>query len=332
MQIIIIISVLAILGVKCAHPEIQIKVPPPLSLGGGPPASQAITPSSYTFRSERRTELQPQETPQQPHELQISLVGNQAAVQEPTSVINDNNCSQLWTQVYNLTEEILDSNPNTPYKRVLEAFRQVLEDIGAPLLIDAANSALGQRDQRKVVREVEKLRTKFSQLGNRKNILTKYPEYNSLLEKFGKNMADFDGQCKNATGSKTFLCNSCYLPAYIGDFILNSILIEEETGYQLVNFQESVRDIFDTIMKELKKKSKPQRSPKRRTQRDEPKSTTMLEQKEIKVLEKFQSALKAKIGKRGESDGSSMSIIIIVVILIILVIFVAVFTLMKRKK
>jgi cobalamin biosynthesis Co2+ chelatase CbiK len=325
MQALIIISIFLILSANCARHQIQVVVPPPLSLGGGPPASRIITPSSYIFPSTQTGSDKPQT--QENKELRIERK-NQSITQEHVTVVNDNTCNQLWTQVYNLTEEILDSHPKTSYKRVLDAFRQVLEDIGAPLLIDTISSAIGPKEQRSIAREVEKLRKKFSQLENRRNILEKYPEYNSLLENFKKNMANFDGQCKNATGEKASLCNSCYMPAYIADFILNSILLKEETGKEIVTFQESVSSIFDMAMKGIKKRTKPQKPSRRQPERVEQKGA-MLEQKEIKILEKFQSALK---GGRGSGSENVTSVLVIVVIFIILVIFIAILALSRRKK
>ena len=217
-------------------------------------------------------------------------------------VIDDNTCNQLWSHVYSLTEELLEDHPDTPYHRMLEAFRVILEDIGAPLLIDAANTALGPRGQRSLIKNVEKLRKKFSQLGNRRNVLERFPEYSALLEYYNKHMADLDGQCGNVPADRAFLCKSCYLPAYLANFILNAMMIEDETGYQLVNFQDSVVSMVDTLTKEIKKKAKSAKSSSGKHFQREIKGT-VLEQKEIKELEKFQTAAKAKVGKGGESEG-----------------------------
>ena len=326
------VILLLFMGVNCAHQgPLDIVVPPPLSLGGGPPVSHSITPSSYTLTTSSATSS---DTPQQQQtavtkDLTINRTSRQSTPHEPITVINDDNCNQLWSQVSSLTEEVLESHPDTPYRKILETFRQLLEDVGAPLLIDAANTALGPRGQHSIVKQVEKLCKKFNQLGTRRNVLNKYPEYAALLENYNKNMAEWEGQCGKAADDRAFLCKACYLPAYLTDFILNAMMIEDETGYQLVNFQEPLSNIVNKITTEIKKKSKSKSSSHKKHPQHEAKGT-MLERNEIEELEKFQAALKAGAGKHGKSGGSPITII--VVILIFVVILIAIVVLLRRKK
>jgi hypothetical protein len=305
-------------------PQFQtVQTPPPVSIGPSS-GSQAFTPQN-----------QPQ---QAATTLSISRMSRSPS-HEQVMVVDDPTCNQLWSHVYSLTEELLEDHPDSPYRRMLEAFRGVMEEIGAPLLIDAANTALGPRGQRALVRDVEKLRKRFSQLGNRRNILDKHPEYAALLEYFNKHMADMDGQCTNSPPNRAFLCKACYLPAYLADFILNGMRIELEEGSdlesnpQLVNFQDPIVSMVDTVTKEIKKKAKSVKPSSGKHYQREIKGT-VLEQKEIKKLEKFQSAMKAKIGRRGDSEGFSSTtiIIVIVTILVIVVILIAVLVLMRRNK
>ena len=241
------------------------------------------------------------------------------------SVSEDQTCQDAWSLVDAQVEDVLEESPDTPYYKALQAFQKILEDIGMPNLIDAVTSTMGTKGVRTLVREMDKLKKRFLQLANRKAVLDKHPEYLDLVTSFKQAMTS-DARAN----SRTPVSQVCVVPAALTNFILRAIKVEEETEHELVNFQEPVVHIVDTIIKAMKK------SAKRRGKR-EPKGI-VLDKHEMKQLEAFSKALKSrKGGRRGgrggddEGFGGSIILIVIVVLVIIIAIILAVVLLMRRR-
>lgn len=304
----------------------SVTVPEGINIAGPyPPVATATTPNSYSPHFN-----EPPISPPNPSPLTLTISRHKSPVSAPQiSPIEDQRCNEFWSSVYTLVEEILEEQPESIYAKLIESFRILLEDVTAPVLIDAANTALGTKGQRQIGKEVDKLRKKLTNLTHRRNVLDKHPEYSVILNHFNQQMTDLDTFSMQNPDKKS-LVNSCYLPAYLAHFLLNAMKIEEETEYQIINFKDNLQEIVITVVKAIKQKTN-------RRGKTEVRGT-VLEKRELKDLEKFQSALKAKIKRSTGGSGGGfdfdVSVLTVGILVFVIVLFVGasvIFLIMRQR-
>lgn len=252
-------------------------------------------------------------------------------------VSEDGRCQDLWSEISSLLEATLDEHPESPHFKALEALRRLLEELGGPTLIDGAAKVLGSKGQRKVLHELDKFSKRIQQLGKRKNLLMKHPEYTNVLNIFNSEMESLEVEYKSTRvlipPSTEAIVNPaipmCYQPASLVKLLINSIAIDEETEHQLVAFEEPIKSIVEEIVKAAKLDKKRKKGKKNHTE--------VFEKSELQELEKFLNAIKRTRGHSkgsGGDDEGNMPIFIIVGVLVAVIVIAVVIGLvlvLKRK-